>query len=180
MVVIITACIAGLLGSLISGAIYGFIAGIILEIFYFTISGMDSVFNVLSYTSAVTGMASIPFGILIGLVTGVHTIVFRLFRINSFFWATITCLSAIAGLWFSPPHAPSLFQDIAIYLAIAIVSFATGWTTHRYAVSKSKDEKKAIKSPLLVVFGSMSSALIISSASCFYFMFMAYLESIPS
>lgn len=180
LAVIITTSMAGMIGSLASGAIFGFIAGIILEIFYFTNDGMGFGSSVMAYASAAVITISIPFGMLIGLVTGIHFVLFRLFKIHSFVWAIITCISAIAGLWFSSSHAPSLFQDIVLYLLIVIISFATGWTAHRYAATRQLYEKEVVNNLLLPIIGSISSAVIIALASRLFFGFMEYLRHIPS
>jgi hypothetical protein len=180
LAVILATSMAGMIGSLASGTIFGFIAGIILEIFYFTSDGMGFGSSVMAYASAAVITMSIPFGALIGLVTGTHFAIFRLFRIHSFVWAMITCISAIAGLWFSSSHAPSLFQDITLYLLIAIISLATGWTAHRYATTRQQYEKEVVNNLFLPVVGSISSAVIISLASLLFFGFMEYLRHIPS
>ena len=169
-----------MIGSLASGSIFGFIAGIILETFYFTSDGMSFGSSIMAYASATVITISIPFGALTGLVTGIHFVLFRLFRIHSFIWAIIACVSSIAGLWFSSSHAPSLFQDIVLYLLIIIISFTTGWTAHRYAATKQQYEKKVVSNLFLPIVGLLSSAVIISLVSRLFFGFMEYLRHIPS
>ena len=177
---IVKASIAGLLGSLISGAVFGLIAGIVLETFYFTSDGMSLGSFSLAYSWSAIITVSIPFGILIGFVTSFHSVIFSLFKINSVFWATITCLSAVAGLWFSSWNAPSLFQGIVFYLEIAIVSFTTGWSAHRYVTFRYQDERKTVMGTFLIAAGSISSAIVISSAYNLFFAFLEYLQNIPS
>ena len=169
----------GVIGGSISGAIVGFVTGIITDIIYYTNIG-DMVFIIFSYTIGAVFIFGIPLGVLIGFITATHFNIFRLYSITSLFWAVIILVSVVLGLWFSSIRIMLFSQDIVLYLEIILTSLVAGWASHKYSDYWTIKEKVPAKNLFLTLAGSIFGSLIISSATCFYFTLMEYLQNIPS
>jgi|ERR1700690_1970601 hypothetical protein len=172
-------CLIGVLGGIIFGVIGSCIFWVLSKIFY---QGLHIyTINLIEFINQEVEITGIPLGLIIGVTTGLHHVVFNTFNPKSFVWAAVACLGTVLGLWLS--HLTNLDPDfiirVAFYIEVGCIGLMTGWIAHKVTTIKPDGVKNMVRREFIFL-SFISGLLLIFVATYYYFTLMNYLRNIPS
>jgi hypothetical protein len=173
----------GILAGIVGGVAAGMMAGAFYDLFIFFQYNQGPSFSSLNVpllfiTSIQSGLetaltAGLPFGFMIGLITGLLAATFRQHCPRLIVWLVLSCVAMITGNYFSVYFEYSIFPNWGSLVALTIISVAPSWMAYKFTISKIKNDVPGKASPAYAILASLSYLFLMFGVTYGFF----YLEN---
>ena len=173
LVSIFKGCFAGVLGSIIFGAIGSLVYWLLTKHAY------QPQYDDISLATLVLADAfflAAPIGFGIGLITGVYSEISRYFSSNRLMWIILSSLSGITGFYLSGIHPNNFYASL---LEISILNIGTSWVVSIFTIRENTGERN-LSVQLLTILGCLIGSVFIFIVVYNYFKLVLYAGNIPS